>query len=147
MARWVLIVLLVGYSISLVFVWWTTRMVPSGIVDHYRGNDAGTDTMQFPKSFAEMLTITHTHLLTMAMIFMVSGIALGLTERVSSRWRLILCVEPFVALLVSFSSMWLMRYGDPRFAILLGLSSALMAFTFYLQSFLVLRELGWRDPA
>jgi hypothetical protein len=51
-------------------------------------------------------------------------------------------VEPFVALLVSFSSMWLMRYVDPRFSWLLALSSGLMAATFYLQSFFVLRELG-----
>jgi hypothetical protein len=147
MARWIMMVLLVGYSSSLVFVWWTTRLLPSGIVDHYLGSETGTDAMQFPKSFAEMLTITHTHLLTMAMLFVLSGIMLGLSERVSSRWKLILCVEPFVALLISFTAMWLMRYADPRFAILLALSSMLMALTFYLQSFLVLRELGWRDPA
>ena len=50
-------------------------------------------------------------------------------------------VEPFVALLVSFSAMWLMRYVDDRFSWLLMLSSGLMAATFYVQSFFVLREL------
>ena len=145
MGRWLMLVLFVGYSTSLVYVWCTTRMVPASIADHYRGSDAGTDAMQFPKSFREMLTVTHTHLLTMAMIFVLSGAALALTERVSSRWKRILCVEPFVALLVSFSAMWLMRYSDPRFAILLALSSTIMALTFYLQCFLVFRELRWRD--
>ena len=47
-----------------------------------------------------------------------------------------------MALLVSFTSMWLMRYVDPRFSWLLSLSSGLMALTFYVQSFLVLRELA-----
>jgi hypothetical protein len=59
-----------------------------------------------------------------------------------------LIVEPFVALLVSFSAMWLMRYVDARFAWLLAASSALMAVTFYVQSFFVLRELARpADPA
>jgi len=53
-----------------------------------------------------------------------------------------LIVEPFVALLVSFSAMWLMRYVDARFSWLLAASSAIMAATFYVQSFFILRELG-----
>jgi hypothetical protein len=52
-----------------------------------------------------------------------------------------LIVEPSVALLISFASMWLMRYLDARFSWLLSLSSAVMAGTFYVQSFYVLREL------
>ncbi len=44
--------------------------------------------------------------------------------------------------------MWLMRYVDPAFSWLLTLSSGLMALTFYVQSFFVLRELaGLREPA
>jgi len=36
----------------------------------------------------------------------------------------------------------LMRYVDARFAWLLEASSAVLAVTFYLQSYLILRELG-----
>jgi len=96
--------------------------------------------MQFPKSFAEMLTITHTHLLSMAVIFVLTGLGVALCERVSERWKRWLIAEPFVALLVSFSAMWLMRYVDPRFSWLLEASSALLAVTFYVQSYLILRE-------
>lgn len=143
--RWVTLVQIVGYTTALVFVRQTTRMSPAGIVAHYRGSDSPEGAMQFPKSFTEMLTITHTHLLSMAVIFALSGVGLALCERVSERWKRRLAVEPFVALLVSFTSMWLMRYVDPRFSILLELSSGLMAATFYVQAALVLRELGWRD--
>jgi formate hydrogenlyase subunit 3/multisubunit Na+/H+ antiporter MnhD subunit len=146
MGRWATVVLGIGYGTSLVFVWHTTRLSPAGIADHYRGSESTQGAMEFPKSLAEMLTIVHTHLLTMALLFLVSGMGIALTERVTERWKVFLCVEPFVALLVSFGSMWLMRYLDPRFAILLALSSALMAFTFFLQCGLVLRELGWKDP-
>lgn len=147
LGRWLTVVLLVGYSVSLVYVWHTTRFSRTGILAHYRGNEASAEAMQFPKSFSEMLTIVHTHLLTMALIFTVTGTFLALTERVTPRWKQVLCVEPFVALLVSFSSMWLMRFVHPGFAILLGLSSTLMATTFYLQCALIFRELGLRDPA
>ena len=146
-ARWVTIVQTVGYTTSLLFVWQTTRMTPAGISEHYRGADpaASEGAMNFPKSFTEMLTITHAHLLSMAVIFALSGAILALCSRPGSRVRALLIVEPFGALLVSFSAMWLMRYVDPRFSWLLALSSGIMALTFYLQSWWNLRELGWRE--
>jgi hypothetical protein len=149
LGRWITIVQLVGYTTSLLFIHHTTDMTPGGVAARYRGSDVeATDAaMQFPKSFAEMMTITHTHLFSMAVIFVLSGLALALCSRPSERWRRLLIVEPFVALLVSFSAMWLMRYVDPRFSWLLGLSSAIMAVTFYVQSFFILRELMTRSPA
>jgi hypothetical protein len=143
LARWVTIVQLVGYTTSLVFVWHTTRLVPPGVAARYRGADpVATDgAMQFSKSFSQMLTITHTHLLSMAVIFALTGFGLALCERPSERWKRWLIAEPFAALLVSFSAMWLMRYVDARFSWLLEASSALLAVTFYVQSYLILREL------
>jgi hypothetical protein len=149
LARWVTIVLLVGYTTSLIYVWHTTRLAPGGVAERYRGADpaGGQEAMQFPKSFGEMLTITHTHLLSMVMIFLLTGIGLALCARVAERWRRLLIIEPFVALLVSFTAMWLMRYVDARFAWLLELSSASLAVVFYLQTYLILRELSRRDGA
>jgi len=145
---WVTIVQVVGYTTSLLFIHHTTGMTPPGVAEQYRGSDSTAVTsaatsaaMKFPKSYAEMLTITHTHLFSMAAIFVFSGLALALCERPDPRWRTVLIVEPFVALLVSFSSMWLMWGVDPRFSWLLTLSSGLMALTFYVQSFWTFREL------
>lgn len=144
LARWVVIVQLVGYTTSLVFVWHTTRLTPPGVAARYGGTDpeATRAAMQFPKSFAEMLTITHTHLLSMAVIFVLTSVGLALSSRLSERWKRFLIAEPFVALLVSFSAMWLMRYVDARFSWLLEASSAVLAVTFYLQSYLILRDLA-----
>jgi hypothetical protein len=147
---WVTLVQVVGYTTGLLFVHHTTGMTPPGVSEQYRGSDSTAVTeaaMKFPKSYAEMLNITHTHLLAMLVIFVLSGAALALCERPSERWRRLLIVEPFVALLTSFSAMWLMRYVDPAFSWLLTVSSALMALTFYVQSFFVLRELAVvREP-
>ena len=153
LGRWVTVIQIVGYSTSLVFVWRTTGMTPPGVSARYRGTVDSSGTagplggsagaaMQFPKSFAEMLTITHTHLLAMATIFAISGLCLALCARPAERWRRWLIVEPFVALLVSFSAMWLMRYVDPRFSWLLEASSASLAIVFYVQSWYILRELA-----
>jgi hypothetical protein len=145
LGRWLTIVQVVGYTTSLLFVHHTTGMTLAGVSDRYRGADSAAVSeaaMQFPKSYAEMLTITHTHLFSMAALFVFSGAALALCERPSERWRRLLVAEPFVALLVSFASMWLMRYVDGRFSWLLSLSSTVMALTFYLQSLFVLRELA-----
>lgn len=147
LGRWLTIVQLVGYSTSLLFVWQTTRLHPAGIAERYRGADSvsAEGAMVFPKSFPEMLTLTHTHLFGMTAIFALSGLCLALCTRPASRWRTILIVEPFAAILVSFGSMWLMRYVDARFSWLLALSSATMALAFYCQSWFILRELGWRE--
>jgi hypothetical protein len=144
LGRWVTLVQVVGYTTGLLYVRYTTGLTPPGVSEQYRGSDSTAVTeaaMKFPKSYAEMLNITHTHLLGMLVIFALSGAALAFCERPAERWRRLLIVEPFVALLVSFSAMWLMRYVDPGFSWLLVLSSGLMAVTFYLQSFFVLREL------
>ena len=133
-----------GYTTGLLFIRHTTGMTPSGVSTQYRGSDStvvADAAMKFPKSYAEMMNITHTHLLSMAAIFVFSGLALALCERPAERWRQVLVAEPFGALLVSFSAMWLMWRVDPRFSWLLMLSSGLMALTFYVQSFFVLREL------
>jgi hypothetical protein len=149
LARWITIVQVVGYTTSLLFIHHTTGMTPGGVVSRYRGSEAeaADAAMQFPKSYAEMMTITHTHLFSMAVIFVISGLTLALCSRPSERWRQLLIVEPFVALLVSFSAMWLMRYVDARFSWLLALSSAIMAATFYIQSFFIVRDLWSRSPA
>jgi hypothetical protein len=142
-ARWITIVQIVGYTTSLVFVRTTTNMAPAGIVSRYRGSEpaAADTTMHFAKSFAEMLTLTHTHLLGMAVIFAFSGAALSLCSRPSETLKRWLIAEPFAALLVSFASIWFLRYVDPRFAWLLAFSSTVMALTFYLQAALILADL------
>lgn len=148
LVRWVTWVQMVGYTTALALVWHTTRMRAGGIADRYRGVDPGLaiDTpMQFPKPLEEMLRITHTHLLSLVVIFLISGAAVLFCERVSTRWKRFLVAEPFVAILLSFVALWGTRFVDPRFSWLMMASSGAMAVTFYLQCALVLRELGWRD--
>ena len=57
-----------GYTTGLLYIRHTTGMTPPGVSEQYRGSDSTAVTeaaMKFPKSYAEMLNITHTHLLGM----------------------------------------------------------------------------------
>lgn len=149
LARWLTLVQVLGYTTALAFVYYTTRMVPALAEQRYRGVDPETATgaMQFPKPLAEMLTSTHTHVLSMAAIFAFSGLGVALCPTPSERWRRLLIAEPFVAIVVSFTAIWLMRYVEPRASFLLFASSGLMAVTFYVQSALVLVHLHRADRA
>lgn len=103
------------------------------------------EEMKFEKSYAEMLNITHTHILGMAGFFALTAFVFALTERPSRRLKSFLIIEPFVAMLTSFSAMWLMRYVHPTFSYLLILSSSSMAICFYLMVWFSLRELFGRS--
>lgn len=147
LVRWVTIVQTVGYTVALLFVRETTHLTPSGVADRYRGTDPALaeGSMQFAKSVAEMLTITHTHIMGLAAIFVVSGLSLAWCRRPGERWRRFLLAEPFAAILISFGSMLLMWAVHPAFAWLLIASSSTMAAVFYAQTYWILREVGFRE--
>ena len=114
-------------------------MTPPGVTEQYRGSDStavADAAMKFPKSYPEMLNITHTHLLGMAAIFAFSGLALALCERPSERWRKLLVVEPFVALWSPSPRCGSCATSTRGSAGCSTLSSGLMAVTFYVQSLL-----------
>jgi hypothetical protein len=153
LALWLLVTLAIGYTTGLVFVAHTTSLSPTGVEERYRGNQApevgsGADApdgpiegtgdaeveMKFEKSYAEMLNITHTHILSMASFFaLVAGI-FAFSSRISRRWKTVLIVEPFVAIVTSFACLWLMRYVHPAFSYLLMVSSTSMAICFYIMA-------------
>lgn len=130
-----------GYTTALLHVWRTTGMRPDGIESRYRGNDADPAAVEisFPKSFEEMLGLTHSHVLGMVVFLALMG-ALTLAARApASRGRTLLALEPLVALPISFAGLWLARYVHPSFSCLVSLSSGLAALAFYAQAVVVLR--------
>ncbi|HER39635.1 MAG TPA: hypothetical protein ENO10_00265, partial [Salinimicrobium catena] len=69
------IVLSVGYFTGLLFVGQTETTTPAGIEENYLGNeeDLDAEVMKFKKGEREMLTIIHTHVLSMSFIFFLLG--------------------------------------------------------------------------
>ena len=65
------VVLSVGFYTGLLFVNETSTASPNGIEENYLGNEQDEDAeiMKFKKSDREMLTIVHTHILSMSLVF------------------------------------------------------------------------------
>jgi len=167
-AFWLLVCLTIGYTTGLAFVLHTTGITPTGVTERYRGNQPNDDPdsiaatttdgpvafdgapaedggeLMFEKSYAEMLNITHTHILSMATFFALTTAIFAMTSIPSRRTKTFLIVEPFVAMVTSFCAMWLMRYVHPTFAYVLMISSASMAICFYVMVTFSLRELTTR---
>jgi len=106
------VVLSVGFFTGLLFVSQTSTAAPDGIEENYNGNEANEDAdiMKFKKSEREMLTIIHTHILSISFIFFLLGILVWLTE-LSKNLKLFLTVEPFVSVLLTFGGIYLLWTG------------------------------------
>jgi uncharacterized membrane protein SpoIIM required for sporulation len=98
-----LVVLSVGFFTGISFVGQTDSMTPEGMVENYNGNADQDDAMvmKFKKSPREMLTIIHTHVLSLSFIFFLTGVLLGFS-RINKRIQIFLMVEPFVSVLLTF---------------------------------------------
>jgi len=101
------VVVALGYAVGLAFIVHNTAVSPSGIVDHYRGNE---DRMKFGKSTGEMLEIVHNHLLGMGMLFFAVGL-LYIAADTPPPWKTLIPVETLLTLLSTFGGLWLIREG------------------------------------
>ena len=65
------VVLAIGFFTGLLFISQTDSTDPTGMEENYLGNEENEDAlvMKFKKSEREMLTIVHTHILSMSFIF------------------------------------------------------------------------------
>ncbi|GEM_PF-172064 len=166
----IMTVLGIGYAHALAYVYQTTRIVPKGIEERYRGTETiQSDTsqavlsseeaedssntaavtpevktitgeIQYQKSLAEMLNIIHTHILTMTFIFALSGFLTLMTDSISTRLRKFVIIEPFIGIIVTFAGLWLMRYVHPAFSWLVSLSGTVMALAFAGQCVALFKE-------
>lgn len=106
------VVLSFGYYTGLLFVNQTETTHPSGIEENYLGNeeDAEANVMKFKKGEREMLTIIHTHILSMSFIFFLLG-GIMLFTKLPIGLKMFLIIEPFFSILLTFGGIYLMWAG------------------------------------
>ena len=136
------IVLSIGFYTGLLFVVQTDSLTPAGVEENYLGNEDldDADIMKFQKSPREMLTIIHTHILSMSFIFFLLGILVWGTS-LSTIWKKILTIEPFVSVILTFGGIYFMWLGWSAFKYLVILSGIAMTLTFVVASSIVLYQL------
>ena len=137
-----LIVLSIGFYTGIRFVGKTNSANPDGLVEHYNGNEAVEDTMvmKFKKSAQEMLTIVHTHILSMSMLFFMTGFLLSQTP-INQSLKLFLIIEPFVSIVLTFGGLYLIWYGVEWFRYVVIISGIAMTLAYSAAVVIVLKHL------
>lgn len=136
------VILSMGFFTGLLFVSQTSTTSPEGIVENYNGNeeDEDADVMKFKKSEREMLTIVHTHILSMSFVFFLLGGLVWLTN-LSKKLKLFLTVEPFLSVLLTFGGIYFIWTGVLWMKYVVIFSGFLMIATFTISAILVLYQL------
>ncbi|TMM53240.1 hypothetical protein FEE95_19425 [Maribacter algarum] len=136
------VILSIGFFTGLLFVSQTSTTSPNGIVENYNGNeeDEDAEVMKFKKSEREMLTIVHTHILSMSFIFFLLGGLVWLTK-LSKKLKLFLTVEPFVSVVLTFGGIYFLWTGLLWMKYVVAFSGFLMTATFTISAILVLYQL------
>ena len=135
------VVLSIGYSTGLLFVRQTQSVSPDGIEQNYLGNEdiENVKVMQFEKGAREMLTIIHTHILSMSFIFFFLGGLLAMTS-IPKRWKAFLMIEPFFSILITFGGIYFMWMGVIWLKYIVMLSGVLMTLAYFVSAGVVLYE-------
>ncbi|MFV8224732.1 hypothetical protein [Christiangramia aquimixticola] len=136
------LVLSVGYFTGLLFVGQTESTNPDGIEENYLGNEdePEAEVMKFEKGEREMLTIIHTHILSMSFIFFLLGCILLLT-RLPKKLKFFLIIEPFFSIILTFGGIYLMWKGISWMKYIVMISGILMTLIFATSVWIIFYQL------
>ncbi len=144
------ITLALGVSLGLMVVFITTTGLPSGITVHYQGDspdDIDLIPDKYPMPIKELLITTHNHILSFTFIFGFLGLLIQLSSKLNSKQKQLLGIEPFISIILTFGSMWGIRFLSGSFVWLMLLSSAIMYISFYIMITIILWELMFREKS
>ena len=121
-----LLLMLAGFVFSFFWAHSMTSLSPQGIADHYRGSDA---TFGEPMSFRELAEITHFHLFTMPVVFMILIHVMYLTSA-SHGLKAAVTWGGLGGVMLDLLSPWLISYVSPIFVVTMLTGDTLMTVSF-----------------
>lgn len=143
-----LIALTLGVLVGLTYLWYTTDYTPKGTVERFNGSissDTGDEFAipeNYPKPVSELLVTTHNHIITFSLIFLALGSIFFFNSIISGWWKTFFLIEPFVSTVVSFSTIWGIRFIHSSFVYVTIISAVLIYSSFFIMSFICLYELN-----
>jgi hypothetical protein len=132
-----LLLMLSGFLFSFFWAHSMTGLSPSGIADHYRGSDA---TFGEPMSFRELAEVTHFHLFTMPVVFMILVHVMYLTNA-SHILKAVMTWFGFGGVILDLVSPWLISYVSPVFVLTMLTGDTLMMLSFFVMMAVPLYEM------
>ncbi len=139
-----LITMVIGIAVGLFYVYTTTNMSSMGIVEQFNGSEVKNSTdipEKFSKPLENMILTTHDHILTFSIISLLIGSVFYFSSIITGKLKTILLIEPFLSFLLMFVSMWVMKYLNSSFVILMILSAIATYLCWYIMIIVSLYEL------
>jgi hypothetical protein len=130
----------IGFCFSFFWAHSMTELSPQGIADHYRGSDI---TFGEPMSFRELAEITHFHLFTMPVVFMILIHVMYLTSA-SHILKTVVTWAGFGGVILDLLSPWLISYVSPIFVLSMLTGDTLMTISFLIMFVFPLYEMWIR---
>lgn len=134
---WFLLFMLAGFVFSFFWAHSMTDLTPKGIAAHYRGSDANFGE---PMSFGQLAEVTHFHLFTMPVVFLIMVHVLYLTMA-SPTVKVLIAWASFLGVTLDLASPWLITYVSPLFVVTLLTGDLLMVMSFLVMFVIPLYEM------
>lgn len=137
-----IIVLSIGFFSGLLFVGETSSANPNGIEEQYLGNehDEDAEVMKFKKGEQEMLSLVHSHVLSMSIIFFILALIVSITN-IKKQLKTFLMVEPLVSVILTFGGLYFLWTGLIWMKYIVMFSGTLMTLSFILSVVIILKQL------
>jgi hypothetical protein len=136
------IVLSIGFFSGLLFVGETSSADPNGIEEQYLGNehDEDAEVMKFKKSKKEMLSLVHSHVLSMSIIFFLLALIVSITK-LKKQLKTFLMVEPLISVVLTFGGLYFLWTGILWMKYVVMFSGTLMTLSFLLSVLIILKQI------
>ena len=125
-----LITLSLAYLLGLGYVYYNTGMTSTGVTEDFRGSET---EMKFEKPVGEMFQTVHNHMFGLSLTFLLTGCIFFFSSFRTGFWKTFFLTEPFLSIILSFGSFWLVRYVSPHWTYLLMASGFLLGLGFAVQ--------------
>jgi len=136
------LVISIGYYTGLAFVHETTENTPTGIEEHYLGNEADEEAikMKFKKKKQSLITLIHNHVISLSMLFFVLSFLVSLTSY-NRTLKKVVMLEPFASIVVSFGGIYFMWLGYTSLKYIVMISGILMTLSFVAATIMIFTSL------
>ncbi|MCH7770305.1 MAG: hypothetical protein IIA49_04710 [Bacteroidetes bacterium] len=146
----ILFVLTTGLGAGLIYLNYTTDYTPKGTIERFNGTNIEQEMDDFdipenyPKPISEMLITTHNHILGFSFIFFITGMIFYFNSIINGFWKAFLLIEPTISIVITFGSIWLMRYLHEDFVYLTIFSSIILYLSFFFMASVSVYEMKFK---
>ncbi len=138
----------IGVLVGLVFLGISTDYSLGGTVESIRGSETEGEfdiPEHYPKAVADLLITTHNHIMGFAFLILSVGIIFYFNSTINGFWKYLIMIEPLISSVVTFGSLWLVRFVHPEFIWLTVLSSLLLYIFLFIMIATCIYELKFKN--